>query len=169
MPGLQNMKTRNDTTECVENQCAHSNPPTHHTDLLAHRQSEYPVAQTVDSPPPQTSHVESEQTTSERLRKRPNAAEHTKHICSRPRPSLSKCFKSPTVGPVCSCLRTSLALHKDWRKARLCPEFKVCPPTKPQSSLRNLFVKSLHELDCKNVNMFKRNLTHLVHDACGHR
>ena len=71
MPGLQNMKTRNDRTECVENQCAHSNPPTHHTDLLAHRQSEYPVAQTVDSPPPQTSHVESEQTTSERLRKRP--------------------------------------------------------------------------------------------------
>ena len=34
-----------------------------------------------------------------------NAAEHTEHICSRPRPSLSKRFRCPTVGPVCSCLK----------------------------------------------------------------
>ena len=33
-----------------------------------------------------------------------NAAEHTEQICSRPRPSLPKRFRRPTVGPVCSCL-----------------------------------------------------------------
>ena len=32
-----------------------------------------------------------------------DAAEHTKHICSRPHPSLSKCFRRPMVGLVCSC------------------------------------------------------------------
>ena len=31
-----------------------------------------------------------------------NAAEHTKQICFRPRPSLHKRFRRPTVGPVCS-------------------------------------------------------------------
>ena len=52
--------------------CAqYSAPPTHRTDSLAHRQSEYPMAQTADSQPPETSHVELEQTTSERLRKLP--------------------------------------------------------------------------------------------------
>ena len=40
-------------------------PPTRRADSLVHRQSEYPVAQTSDSQPPQTSHVESEQITSE--------------------------------------------------------------------------------------------------------
>ena len=43
----------------------------HTTNSLAHRQSETPLAQTADGPPPQTSQVESEQTTSERLRKLP--------------------------------------------------------------------------------------------------
>ena len=38
---------------------------------LAHNQSENPTAQTADSQPPQTSHVESEQTTSTRLLKLP--------------------------------------------------------------------------------------------------
>ena len=42
---LQNMKTRNDGAECIENQ-QYSAPPTHYADSLAHRQSEYPVAQT---------------------------------------------------------------------------------------------------------------------------
>ena len=49
----------------------YSAPPTHHADLLAYRQSQNPMAQTADSQPSQTLHVESEQTTSERLRKRP--------------------------------------------------------------------------------------------------
>ena len=37
------MKTRNDGTECIEKQSAHSIPPphTHRIDLLAHRQSEW--------------------------------------------------------------------------------------------------------------------------------
>ena len=47
----------------------YSAPPTHSSDLLAHHQSEYPMAQTADSQPPQTSLVESEQTTSEWRRK----------------------------------------------------------------------------------------------------
>ena len=46
-------------------------PPTHHADSLAHRLSESPMAQTADSQPPQTSHVESEQTTSAWLWKLP--------------------------------------------------------------------------------------------------
>ena len=48
----------------------YSAPLTHRADSLAHNQSENPMAQTADSQPPQTSHVESEQT-SARLRKLP--------------------------------------------------------------------------------------------------
>ena len=49
--------------------CAqYSAPPTHCTDSLAHRQSENPVAQTSNSPPPQTLHAQSD-STSMRLRK----------------------------------------------------------------------------------------------------
>ena len=33
-----------------------------------------------------------------------NAAEHTEQICSQTPLSLPKCFRHPTVGPVCSCL-----------------------------------------------------------------
>ena len=44
---------------------------THHADLLAHRQSENPMAQTSDNKPPQTSHADLEQTASERLQKLP--------------------------------------------------------------------------------------------------
>ena len=70
MPILQNMKTRNDGRELLQNQCI-SAPPTHHADSLAHRQSENPMAQTSDGQPPQTSHVQSDQTTSVLLRKLP--------------------------------------------------------------------------------------------------
>ena len=43
-----------------------------------------------------------------------NAAEHTEHICSRPR--LSKRFRHPTVGPVCSCLQTNTENSRiSWR------------------------------------------------------
>ena len=59
----------------------YSAPPTHHADSQAHRQSEYPMAQTAS-----------------------DAAEHTEHISCRPRPSLSKRFRRPTVGLVCSSL-----------------------------------------------------------------
>ena len=64
-PVLQNMRTRNNGTECIEKQSAQcSAPPTHRADLLAHNQSDNPMAPTADSQPSQTSHVESEQTTS---------------------------------------------------------------------------------------------------------
>ena len=46
------------------------------------------MAQMSNGPPPQTS-------------KASDAAEHTKYICSRPRPSLLKCFRHPTVGLGC--------------------------------------------------------------------
>ena len=73
------MKTGNDGTECIEKQSAqYSTPPTHRADLLVHCQlqwshnhSENPMAETADSQPPQTSHIESEQTTSTGLRKLP--------------------------------------------------------------------------------------------------
>ena len=45
--------------------------PTHCADSLADHQSEIPMAQTADSQPLQTLHVESEQTTSAQLRKLP--------------------------------------------------------------------------------------------------
>ena len=84
------MKTGNDRMERIEKQSAHSILPLPHTlsfvstspirmvIQLAHNQSENTMAQTADSQPSQTSHVELEQTTSE----------HTKQICSQPRPSL---------------------------------------------------------------------------------
>ena len=49
----------------------YSAPPTHHADLLAHYQSENPMAQMSDGPPPQTSHAQSDPTTSARLQKLP--------------------------------------------------------------------------------------------------
>ena len=49
----------------------YSAPPTHSANSLAHRQSENPMARTADSQPPKIVHVESEQTTSARLRKLP--------------------------------------------------------------------------------------------------
>ena len=50
VPVLQSMKTRNDGTECVKKpmRTQFSTPPTHSADLLAHRQSENPMAQTSD-------------------------------------------------------------------------------------------------------------------------
>ena len=38
-----------------------------------------------------------------------DVAEHAKHICSRPHSRLSKCFRRPTGGPVCSCLNMKLS------------------------------------------------------------
>ena len=49
----------------------YSAPPTHRADSLVHCQSEYLMAQMADSQPPQTSHVELDQTTSKRLRTLP--------------------------------------------------------------------------------------------------
>ena len=76
-------ENRNDGMECIEKQSAHSvpphtmhwfasTPPVRMVIQLAHNQSENPMAQTADSQPPQTLHVESEQTTSVRLRKLPS-------------------------------------------------------------------------------------------------
>ena len=48
-----------------------STPPIRTAIQLAHNQSENPMAQTSDSPPPQTLHAESKPTTSARLRKLP--------------------------------------------------------------------------------------------------
>ena len=62
----------------------YSAPPTHCADSLAHRQSENPMAQTANALRLRMLN---------RSRQRPNvpkasnAAEHTKHICSRPHPS----------------------------------------------------------------------------------
>ena len=46
-----------------------------------------------------------------------DAAEHTKHISCRPCPSLSKRFRCPTVGTVCSCLKApspEYPVYSDW-------------------------------------------------------
>ena len=83
VPVLQNMKTGNDVTECIEKQSAHSirssctlcwfasTSPIITAIQLAQNQSDNPMAQTSDGPPPQTSYVELEQTTSAWLRKLP--------------------------------------------------------------------------------------------------
>ena len=105
VPVLQNMKTGNDGTECLEKQSAHSIPPSHTPRWFA---STPPIRESngSDSWQPSSSdfacwigaddvHV---------APKASNAAEHIKQKCSRSRPSLSKRFRRPTVGPVCSCL-----------------------------------------------------------------
>ena len=120
------MNTGNDGMECIEKQSAHSIPPLPHTHRwfartptirmviqLAYNQSENPMAQTADS-----------QTFSDfacwigavnvhPVSKAFNAAEHTKQICSRTRTSLSKCFRHPKSGPVCSCLYYSSSTQKN--------------------------------------------------------
>ena len=83
VPVLQSMKTRNDRMECVKTK-AHtvirpshtprwfiSTPPIRMVIQLTNNQLENPMAQTADSQPPQTLHVELEQTTSAWLRKLP--------------------------------------------------------------------------------------------------
>ena len=105
VPGPQSMKTGNDGMECVENQCAHSIPPSH---ALCWFASTPPVREPngSDVQRPSSSdfaysvgadNVSAAQKTSD-------AAEHTKHICSWPRPKLSKRFRRPVVGPLGSCL-----------------------------------------------------------------
>ena len=107
----------------------YSAPPAHCADLLARHQSERPF---------------SWHTTNQRIPwlrcptalllrlcirigadnvraapKASNAAEHTKRICSQPRPSPPKHFRRPVVGPVCSCFYIRLAfwwfLVNSWR------------------------------------------------------
>ena len=102
------MKTRKDGMECIENpvcnMCTqYSAPPTHRADSLAHRQSENPMAQTSDGPPPQTLHAQSDPTTSTRLWKLPTHL-NTPNIFVPWPPSLSKRFRRPMVGPVCGGL-----------------------------------------------------------------
>ena len=75
VPVLQNMKTGNDGMECIEKQ----RTAIRMAIQLAHNQSENPMAQTTNGPPPQTSHAQSDPTTSARLRKASDAAEHTNH------------------------------------------------------------------------------------------
>ena len=62
VPVFQNMKTRNDGTECVENQSAHSILPLPHTALIHHHTTNQRV-QWLDSQTSLMLHVESEQTT----------------------------------------------------------------------------------------------------------
>ena len=54
------------------------------------------------------------------------AAEHTKHICSRPCPSLPKRFRRPTVRPVCSCLNSSHENSHRLETVTLADLGKVC-------------------------------------------
>ena len=88
VPVLQNMKWRNRVHRKTKRK-QYSAPPTDRADSLAHRQSETPIGDIVHAVP-----------------KASNTAEHIEHICSRPRPSLPKRFRRPTVGPVCSCLKS---------------------------------------------------------------
>ena len=85
LPVLQNMKTGNDGVCRKPMHTQYSAPPTHRADSLARRRS-------IRAAP-----------------KASDAAEHTEQVCSRrPRPSFSKRFRCPTVGPVCSCIKSVL-------------------------------------------------------------
>ena len=103
VPVLQTMKTGNDGTECTEKQ---SSPHPSHTPCWF-----------ASTPPIRESNgSDGQQPTSsdfacwigaDNVRAAPkasDAAEHTEHICSWPRPSLSQHFRYPTVGLLCSCL-----------------------------------------------------------------
>ena len=80
-------------------------------DSLAHRQSEWSYSWHTTN---QRIQWLSSRTTASLLRlrmliwsvvpKASNTAEHTEQICSRPLLGLSKQFRRPMVGPVCSCL-----------------------------------------------------------------
>ena len=116
VPVIQNMKTGNDGTECIEKQTSDSIPPLPYTYTqhwfantllirtvmqLAHNWvSEYPTAQMANSQHSQTSQVEQEQTMSTWTQKLPTA-ERTKQMCSPAPPSLPKRFRWQTVGPAC--------------------------------------------------------------------
>ena len=110
---IQNIKTGNDETACIEKQSAHSIPPLPHTTLICqhpsnqngHTASTQSIRESNGSDGQQptfsdfacwiganTAHV---------VPKGSNAAEHTKQICSRICPSLPKRFRQPMVGPVC--------------------------------------------------------------------
>ena len=115
MPVLQNMKTGNDGTECIEKHSTLGIPLLPHVALIrlhtanqnghsAGTQSENPMAQMSDGHLLRLRMLNGADSI-QAAPKASDAAEHTKHICSRPRASLPKCFTRPTVRLVCSCLK----------------------------------------------------------------
>ena len=119
VPVIQNMKTGNDGTVCIEKQNAHhkvqrhtrnSAPPTHRADSLAHCQSQWPyswhttrVSNGSDGWQPAFSDFASwiRADAVHTVPKPSNTAEHTKQICYWTCPTLPERFRWPTVGPVC--------------------------------------------------------------------
>ena len=103
------MKTGNDGTECTEKQSWH----------------------TANQRIPWLRHLKPSSAALEAS----NAAEHTEHICSWPRPSLSKRFRRPTVGRVCSCLK-SCARSSEWPSCLCIVAMETSPgihvPTQPE-------------------------------------
>ena len=110
------MKMGNDGTECIGKQSAHSILSLPHNALIrqhtpnqsGHSAGTQPIRESngsdVRCP---TSSDFTCWIGADNIRAAPkasNAAEHTKHICSWPYPSLPKRFRRPTVGPMCSCL-----------------------------------------------------------------
>ena len=110
VPVLQNMKTRNDGTDCIEKQRTHSICPLPHTALIrlhtdnqnGHTASIQPIRESNGSDGWQPTFSDFAcWIGADNVRAAPkasNTAEHTKQICSRPRPSLPKRFRRPTVG-----------------------------------------------------------------------
>ena len=110
VPILQNMKTRHGGMECLEK--AHtvfrpSHTPCWFTSTLPIRESNGSNGRQPTSSD-FTCWIRADNVCT--VPKASNAAEHSKHICSRPRPSLPKHFRLPTVGPVCSCLESDVAV-----------------------------------------------------------
>ena len=95
-------------------------PPIRMVIQLANNQSEYPMAQTSDSQPPQTLHVESEKTTSELLRKLPTLLNTPNifvpnHIQVSPNTSdvqrLGRCVPALRCSGIYSCTSTFSTLY----------------------------------------------------------
>ena len=107
MPVLQNMKTRNDETVCIETNAHTVFCPSHTPRWFA---STLPIRESngSDVRRPTSSDfacsVGSDNVCA--TSKASDAAEQAKNICSRPHPSLSKRFRHPTVGPVCGGLKS---------------------------------------------------------------
>ena len=93
----------------------YSTPPTHRAESLAHLQSEWSYSWHTTNQRiwwlgrPTANLLRLQMLNRSRqcckAPKVSNAAEHTEKIYSRPRLSLPKRFRRPTVGPVCSCLK----------------------------------------------------------------
>ena len=97
--GLQNVKTGNDGMECIEKQSAHSICPSHTPHWFA---STLPIRESsVSDGQKPTSADFTCWIGANNVRVAPkasNAAEHTKHICSWPRPSLPQRCKVQRLG-----------------------------------------------------------------------